>query len=106
MRGMKIFIVDDNKQFRDAMKVYLNQALKHQIVGEAENGLEFLQRYVYKNDIVLMDLNMPEIDGYEALKKAFIRDTRIAFNKQLLSSKSPDFKKKLKSFFNLELNAE
>ena len=74
---MKIFIVDDNKQFRDAMKVYLNQALKHQIVGEAENGLEFLQRYVYKNDIVLMDLNMPEIDGYEALKKAFIRDTRI-----------------------------
>jgi DNA-binding NarL/FixJ family response regulator len=74
---MNIFLVDDNKQFRDAMKVYLNQALKHNIVGEAENGLEFLQRYEYKNDVILMDLNMPELDGYAAIKQAFIRDTRI-----------------------------
>jgi len=74
---MNIFLVDDNKQFREAMKVYLNQALKHEVVGEAENGLEFLQRYEFNNDIILMDLNMPELDGYQALKKAFIRDTRI-----------------------------
>ncbi len=74
---MNIFLVDDNKQFRDAMKVYLNQALRHNIVGEAENGLEFLQRYEYKEDIILMDLNMPELDGYAAIKQAFIRDTRI-----------------------------
>jgi len=74
---MKIFLVDDNKQFRDAMKVYLEQALKHKVVGEAGNGIEFLQRYEFKNDIILMDLNMPELDGYQALKKAFIRDTRI-----------------------------
>lgn len=43
--------------------------------------------------------------GVNLNQDKFIRDTRIAFNKQLLSSKSPDFKKKLKSFFNLELNA-
>lgn len=74
---MNIFLVDDNKQFRDAMKVYLSQALRHNIVGEAENGLEFLQHYEFNNDIVLMDLNMPELDGYAALKQAFIRDSRI-----------------------------
>ncbi len=74
---MNIFLVDDNKQFRDAMKVFLNQALRHNIIGEAENGLEFLQRYEYKDDIILMDLNMPELDGYTAIKQAFIRDTRI-----------------------------
>lgn len=74
---MNIFIVDDNKQFREAMKVYLDQALNHTIVGEAENGLDFLRMYQYKNDIVLMDLNMPELDGYQAIKKAFIKDIRI-----------------------------
>jgi DNA-binding NarL/FixJ family response regulator len=74
---MNIFLVDDNKQFREAMKVYLDQALRHTIVGEAENGFEFLQRYEYKDDVILMDLNMPELDGYTAIKQAFIRDTRI-----------------------------
>lgn len=74
---MNIFIVDDNKQFRQAMKVYLSQALNHQIIGEAEDGLQFLQQYHYNDDVVLMDLNMPELDGYQAVKKAFQNDVRI-----------------------------
>lgn len=74
---MNIFIVDDNKQFRDAMKIYLNQVLRHTIVGEAENGLEFLEKYQYSNDIILMDLNMPKLDGYLAIQKAINTDARI-----------------------------
>ncbi|MDF1547225.1 MAG: response regulator transcription factor [Bacteroidales bacterium] len=74
---MNIFIVDDNQQFREAIKIYIKQILNHNIVGEAENGLDFLQHYQYSNDIVLMDLNMPELDGYHAVQKAINGDLRI-----------------------------
>ena len=74
---MNIFIVDNNHKFREAMRIYLDWALHHKIVGEADSGLNFLENYKYNNDIVLMDLNMSVLDGYCAIKNAFNRDTRI-----------------------------
>ena len=67
---LKIFIVDDNRSFRDAAKQYLKNELNHEIIGEASNGAEFLEKVKTLNpDIVLMDLQMPEIDGIAAAKK-------------------------------------
>jgi len=67
---LKIIIVDDNKTFRDAMKLFLVNELKAEIIGEASNGQEFLNlSAIIRADLVLMDIEMPELDGISATKK-------------------------------------
>ena len=61
---MKIIIVDDNKTFRDCLKYFLQKNLKHHVINEANNGVEFLKlENIYNADIILMDLQMPELNG-------------------------------------------
>jgi len=69
-KKLRIFLVDDNETFRKAIKQFLEIELNCEIVGEAENGKHFLENYqVPLADIVLMDIQMPEIDGITATKK-------------------------------------
>ncbi len=71
---MKILIADDNEITRDLMRTFL-QDMKHQIVGEAENGNEAVQAYsAHKPDLVLMDLVMPAKTGLEALQEILAAD--------------------------------
>ena len=69
-KKLKIFLVDDNETFRKAVSQFLEIELGCEVVGEAENGTQFLQNYkTFLADIVLMDIQMPEIDGISATKK-------------------------------------
>lgn len=63
-----ILVVDDEKDLRDVLKLYLENAGYE--VLEAENGLEALD-ILSKSDISLMilDIMMPEMDGFELIKK-------------------------------------
>jgi len=64
--SIKIVIVDDNESFRSAMKQFLEIELGHKVIGEAENGQQFLElKEAHFADIVLMDLNIPVLDGYK-----------------------------------------
>jgi DNA-binding NarL/FixJ family response regulator len=70
---LKIFIVDDHPMVRDGLTGYLDNALKYEIVGEAGDGAEALERI--KNievDLVLTDVKMPKMDGIE-LTKALLK---------------------------------
>jgi two-component system chemotaxis response regulator CheY len=45
-------------------------AMKAEIVAEAKNGIETLELFrAYKPDITLLDINMPRMDGLQALKQ-------------------------------------
>lgn len=65
----RILIVDDAKFMRLTLANILNNA-NHEIVGEAENGLEAVELYRQETpDLVTMDITMPEMSGIEAVRK-------------------------------------
>ncbi len=65
---MRILIADDHSLFRDGLRSLL-QAEGHEVIGEAKNGREAvdLARQL-QPDLLLMDLQMPELDGIAATK--------------------------------------
>ena len=66
-----IIIVDDNLKFRQVLKEIISIEGIATVKGEASNGLEFLDLLSnIKPDLVLMDIEMPEMNGMEATQKA------------------------------------
>jgi len=66
-----IIIVDDHLIFRHGLKAIINYEDVGSIIGEASNGEEFLKLLAYlKPDLVLMDIDMPLMNGFEATQKA------------------------------------
>lgn len=69
MKELKIILVDDNKQFRDGLRFYLEKILNHSVIEEAQDGKAFLQlKNIKKADLILMDISMPNINGIEAAR--------------------------------------
>ncbi|WP_316840351.1 response regulator transcription factor [Pedobacter gandavensis] len=70
---IKIAVTDDQVMFRECLVNNIKSFGNMEVLFEAGNGLEFLKAMNecgdIKPDIVLMDLNMPEMNGMEATRK-------------------------------------
>jgi len=67
----KIILVDDHLPFRDGLKSILTIENIADVIGEASNGVEFIEILPQlKPDLVIMDIDMPQMNGIEATKKA------------------------------------
>jgi len=68
--ALSVIVVDDQAPFRLAARAVLRRTEGFELVGEAGNGIEAitLAEDVHP-DLVLMDINMPEMGGIEATRK-------------------------------------
>ena len=67
--SIKLFVVDDHQIFIDGIKALLHDIENIEIIGEANNGRQALERLKEINaDVVLMDIGMADLNGIETTK--------------------------------------
>jgi DNA-binding NarL/FixJ family response regulator len=75
MDTIRILIVDDHPALRAGVKLMLESTGLCTIVGAAANGAEALELHAATQpDITLLDLRLPDMDGYEVLRTLCARD--------------------------------
>jgi DNA-binding NarL/FixJ family response regulator len=68
--NIRVLIVDDHIFLREGIRVVIEAQPDLEGVGEAENGAEAFAEYArLQPDVVLMDLQMPEVSGVEAIDR-------------------------------------
>jgi DNA-binding NarL/FixJ family response regulator len=69
---IRTIIVDDHRILRDGIKALFREMEMIELVGEASNGFELMELIEKcEVDLILMDINMPGMDGFEATSKVF-----------------------------------
>jgi DNA-binding NarL/FixJ family response regulator len=67
---MKLLIVDDNERFLDGMVFLLSSKKEYRHIMIAHSGLQALELFDHERpDLVLMDLEMPGLNGLETVKR-------------------------------------
>ena len=63
----KILVVDDEAPIRKLLKDFFN--IQGYLVYTAKNGAEAIEQLEVGPDLILLDINMPDMDGFEVCKK-------------------------------------
>lgn len=70
LKGIKILIADDNREFCELLKEFISQEDDFTLVGIANNGVEAIEIINReKPDLVVLDIIMPHLDGIGVLEK-------------------------------------
>jgi two-component system response regulator NreC len=67
---IRVIVADDHNLVRQGIRALLEKDNNIKVVGEARDGVEALELVKYlKPDILVVDINMPKIDGIEVIKR-------------------------------------
>lgn len=89
MSNVKVLIVEDHPMFRMGLSLVLEKIGDIDLIGEAENGFEGVEKTKsLLPDVVLMDIGLPEIDGIDATKK--IKETNPEINILMFTSRDSE----------------
>lgn len=70
MKKINVMIADDHSLIREGLKQLLEFDGSIKVVGEASNGMECMDKLsIHNPDVLLLDINMPEMNGIEVLKR-------------------------------------
>jgi len=76
--AIRILVADDHEVVRNGLVAMLGTQPDFAVVGEAATGVEVIQQVGRLNpDVILLDLEMPEMDGVEALRRLREQDPDI-----------------------------
>ena len=68
-RKESVFIAEDHAVLRQGLRALLDASGQYKVIGEAEDGAEAIRGITTTHpDIVLLDLNMPKMDGISVIK--------------------------------------
>jgi DNA-binding NarL/FixJ family response regulator len=69
-RAVRLLIADDQRLFSEALMTVLTEDERVDVVGIADNGAEAVElAEALRPDVILMDMNMPVMDGLEATRR-------------------------------------
>jgi DNA-binding NarL/FixJ family response regulator len=69
MKNINLIIADDHKLFRKGLVSILTDYPEIGEIIEVENGQQVLDSLAFNPDVILLDLEMPELDGLETLQR-------------------------------------
>jgi DNA-binding NarL/FixJ family response regulator len=79
---IRVLVVEDYEPMRQFVRARLQKRCDLQVVGEASDGLEAVQKAMeLKPDLVLMDIGLPYLNGIEAARqiRELVPDAKIIF---------------------------
>jgi len=110
-KGQRVLVVDDEPEIRNAMEGLL-EYLKYR-TEFASSGIEGLEKYrSIQPDAVLMDINMPDMDGVSSIEEIFKYDPAAnisifsGYNQDTVDNLSPKAKAAIKDFIPKPIGLE
>jgi DNA-binding NarL/FixJ family response regulator len=105
---VRILIVDDSERWRHSVRLLLAQADNLEVVSEASDGLEALQKCEQlRPDLVLLDIELPKMNGFEVARQLseLSPSTKILFLSSIQSSEVMDEAVKIGSGYVVKVDA-